>query len=226
MIRSSLLAGTANRSSPSGTTEAEGGEARRPPGFESEACYAGSSHVDGAMILLQEAEKTVSFNPTGICYGPVPWYEAAFRFYLLFMLLVLVTRGIQISWNLLCLRRFQREGVAAIPRFREVWLAANARADALRRFSVLTLVLVLADFCFAAASILAQVSMQKFSTFGAISGATASQLRTSAMGLLACAALYAANFFFHGCLVRRERCFAKESSADLAVELPHIAPRD
>lgn len=163
------------------------------------------------MILLQESD-TVTFDPQFLYPNP-PWYEKLFVFYLLFMLLVLVARGLQLFWHLVRLRRLQKEGAATAPRFRALWLAANAHADSLRRFSVLTIVFVLADLSLAAADILARVATEKVAGTRWLSVDAAQQLRISAAGLLVCAALYATSFFFHGRLVRRELAFAKESSA-------------
>lgn len=165
-----------------------------------------------AMILLQENPQTVSFDPQSLYPGNPPWYEKLFAFYLAFMLLVLLARGLQLLWHLTRLRRLQREGPAATQRFRALWLAANAHADSLRRFSVLTFVLVLADFCLSAADIVARVAAQKVEGTFWLSIGTAQQLRMSAAGLLICAALYAAGFFFQARLVRRELSFTKETS--------------
>lgn len=160
------------------------------------------------MTLLQETEQTVSFDPQFICYGSPPWYEKAFAFYLAFMLLVLAARGVQLVWHLARLRRLEREVDA--PRFRVLWNTAHAHADSLRRFAVLTFVFVLADFCLAAADILAHVAMQKVSGTLLLSLDAVRQLRLSAFGLLVCAALYAAGFFFQSRLARRELSFQRQ----------------
>ncbi len=160
------------------------------------------------MTLLQETEQTVSFDPQFIWYGNPPWYEKAFAFYLAFMLLVLVARGAQLVWHLARLRRLQREGNVA--RFSALRRTAHVHADSLRRFSVLTFVFVMADFCLAAADILAHVAMQKVSGTLRLSLDGAQQLRLSAFGLLVCAALYAAGFFFQSRLARRELAFDRE----------------
>jgi hypothetical protein len=178
------------------------------------------------MILLQEAGKTVTFDVQSLYPGNPPWYEKLFVFYLVFMLIVLLARAQQLAWNLARLRRLQREGRSASSRFRAIWLTANAHADSLLRFSVLTLVLVLADFCMAAAHTVALVATQKVEGTYWVSIDTAQQLRLSAFGLLVCAALYAASFFFHGRLVRRELSFAKESSEGVAEAKSLAAPKD
>jgi hypothetical protein len=163
------------------------------------------------MILLQETEQSVPFDPVVVC-GPPPWYERLFAFYLIFMVLVLAARGMQLLWNLARLRRLQRE---ADPKpFSAVVQAAHARADSLKRFSVLTLVLTLADFCFATAGMFTRISAQRTSGYAAVSGAAAIQLQITAFGLLLCAALYAAAFFFQARLARRERAFAEQTGAN------------
>jgi|GEM_PF-5581780 len=160
------------------------------------------------MILLQDAEQTVSFDPLYINSTP-PWYEKIFALYLAFMLLVLVARGAQLCWHLARLRRLQK--AEATTRFNALCRTAHVHADSLRRFSVLTFVFVLADFCLAAANILANVAEMKSPVYRWISRDASDLLYLSAFGLLVCAALYAAGFFFQSRIACRQLSFEKKS---------------
>jgi hypothetical protein len=146
------------------------------------------------MILLQEESQTVSFDPSVICYGGPPWYESLFRLYMLFVLLLLMARIVQIS------------------HFRSLWDSTNHRVNSLHSFFVLTFVLVLANVMAGFARIFTTVSFVKRPGVSAVSGAAAEVLLIGALELLVCAALYAAAFFFRTCLARRLRSFEAEKT--------------
>ena len=64
------------------------------------------------MILLQEVDQTVTFQPIYID-GPSPWYERLFLLYLLVVLFVLPVSGVRLVVGLRRLRRIGNGSLGA-----------------------------------------------------------------------------------------------------------------
>jgi hypothetical protein len=155
------------------------------------------------MILFQEDEQTVSFDP--ICVdGPVPWYENLYALYILVVVIVLLVRVVQIVWKLRKMRKLEKAGEDRTDNWRQIWGLAKLQAHGLEKLAVLTFFFSCFEF-----------AMQVHHAFGSIvAGRTpfpkwpfiflAQQTPAYGAVALICASLYACGFFFESHLERRK----------------------
>ena len=139
------------------------------------------------MILLQEVDQTVTFQPMYID-GPSPWYERLFLLYLLVVLFVLLVSGVRLVVGLRRLRRIGNGSLGASTSADDLWNALNSQAQSLSKFSLLTFFLSLlawrvADF--------------------------ADKLPVFTFGMLVCVALYIVGRFFESRLNRWTASFER-----------------